>query len=52
MEIQKENSTNTPMTAMQSAQNAFAGEAERLGLENEQDIVDLIKEFRREVAEE
>ena len=43
---------NAAMVSLKSAQEAFAGEAERLGLQNEQDVVDLVKEVRREVAEE
>ena len=39
---------NSSMEALQKAQAAFAGEAERVGLENEQDVVDMISELRRE----
>ncbi len=39
---------NSSMEALRKAQAAFAGEAERLGLKNEQDVVDLISELRRE----
>jgi len=42
---------NAAMIALKNAQNAFAGEAERLGLETEQDVVDLVKDVRREVWE-
>ena len=43
---------NASMIALKNAQNAFLGEAERLGLKTEQDVVDLVKEVRREVWEE
>ena len=36
------------MEALQKAQAAFAGEADRLGLQNEQDVADMISELRRE----
>lgn len=39
---------NSSMEALRKAQTAFAGEAERLGLKDEQDVVDLISEVRRE----
>ena len=40
---------NTAMLALRNTQNSFTGEAERLDLETEQDVVDLVKEVRREV---
>jgi hypothetical protein len=43
---------NAAMIALKNAQDAFAGEAERLGLKTEQDVVDLVKEVRRKVWEE
>ncbi len=43
---------NATMVALKNAQDAFAGEAERLGLKTEQDVVDLVKEVRREVWDE
>lgn len=43
---------NAAMIALKNAQEAFAGEAERLGLETEQDVVDLVKEVRSEAKEE
>ncbi len=43
---------NASMIALKNAQDAFAGEAERLGLKTEQDIVGLVKEVRREIWEE
>jgi hypothetical protein len=36
------------ITALKDVQDAFRGEAERLGLKDEQDVVDMIKEVRRE----
>lgn len=43
---------NSAMMALQKVQDAFDGEAERLGLETEQDVVDLVKEVRREIHAE
>ena len=43
---------NAAMIALKTAQDAFTGEAERLNLKTEQDIVDLVKDVRREVWEE
>ena len=43
---------NAAMIALKTAQGAFSGEAERLGVKTEQDVVDLVKEVRREVWEE
>ena len=42
---------NSSMNALQRAQAAFAGEAERLGLKDEQDVADLVSELRRERME-
>lgn len=42
---------NSSMDALRRAQNAFAGEAERLGLKDEQDVVNLASELRRERME-
>jgi AbrB family looped-hinge helix DNA binding protein len=39
---------NASMIALKNAQDAFAGEAERHGLKNEQDVANLVKEVRRE----
>lgn len=39
---------NSSMDALRRAQNAFAGEAERLGLKNEQDVADMVSQLRRE----
>lgn len=43
---------NAAMIALKNAQDSFIGEAERLGLKNEQDVVDMVKEVRREIKEE
>jgi AbrB family looped-hinge helix DNA binding protein len=43
---------NAAMVALKEVQEAFAGEAERLGLRDEQDVVDMVKEIRREMWEE
>ena len=43
---------NAAMVALKNTQAAFAGEAERLGLKTEQDVVDLVKKVRREKREE
>lgn len=42
---------NSSMDALRKAQAAFAGEAERLGLKDEEDVAALIAELRRERAE-
>ena len=42
---------NSSMDALRKAQAAFAGEAERLGLKDEQDVADLVSELRRERRE-
>ena len=42
---------NSSMDALRKAQTAFAGEAERLGLRDEQDVADLVSELRRERME-
>ena len=42
---------NSSMEALRRAQAAFAGEAERLGLADEQDVADLVAELRRERME-
>lgn len=39
---------NSSMEALRNVQTAFAGEADRLGLKDEQDVVDLIADLRRE----
>ena len=43
---------NSSIEAWREAQAAFSGEATRLGLKNEQDVVDMVKEIRRERWEE
>lgn len=39
---------NSSMEALREAQAAFAGEADRLGLETEEDVMAMVKEIRRE----
>lgn len=39
---------NSAMLALEKIQDAFEGEAERLNLETEEDVVDLVKDFRKE----
>jgi len=36
------------MLALEELQKEFEGEAERLGLKTEDDVVNLIKDFRKE----
>ena len=43
---------NAAMLVLKKAQDSFVGEAERLGLKNEQDVVNLVKEVRSEILEE
>ncbi|ABI69272.1 AbrB/MazE/SpoVT family DNA-binding domain-containing protein [Syntrophomonas wolfei] len=43
---------NAAMLALREVQDAFKGEAERLGLKDEQDVVNLVKEVRKEIWEE
>jgi len=43
---------NAAMISLKNAQDAFSGEAERLGLKTEQDVVNLVKDVRRETWEE
>ncbi len=48
--IQKGNDViikNSAMIALENIQNEFDGEAERLGLETEDDVVEMIKEYRK-----
>lgn len=40
---------NSSMEALKEAQAAFAGEAERAGLRNEDDVVAMVKELRRPI---
>lgn len=39
---------NSAMLALEKIQDAFEGEAERLNLETEEDVVELVKDFRKE----
>jgi AbrB family looped-hinge helix DNA binding protein len=39
---------NSVKVALKDVQDAFRGEAERLGLKDEQDVVAMVKEVRRE----
>ena len=39
---------NSAMLALEKIQNEFEGEAERLNLQNEEDVVKLIKNYRKE----
>ena len=39
---------NAALVAITRAQEAFQGEAERLGLKDEQDVVDMVKEVRQQ----
>lgn len=39
---------NSSMDALHEAQKAFAGEADRLGLKNDDDVMTMIKELRKE----
>lgn len=41
---------NSSMDAFREAQRAFAGEAERVGLKNDDDVMAMIKELREESA--
>ena len=43
---------NAAMIALKNAQCDFDGEAERLGLKDEKDVVVMVKEVRQEVWEE
>ena len=43
---------NASVLALERVQQAFAGEAERLGLKTEQDVVDMVKEVRKEMNRE
>ena len=39
---------NSSMDALREAQRAFAGEAERVGVEDDDDVMAMIKELREE----
>jgi antitoxin PrlF len=43
---------NSSLIALREIQQAFSGEAERLGLKDESDVVALVKEVRKEMKEE
>ena len=43
---------NSSLLALENAQEAFSGEAERLGINSDQDIVDMVKKVRRELYQE
>lgn len=43
---------NPSVQALLELQKEFAGVADSLGIKTEQDVVDLVKEVRREIAEE
>lgn len=43
---------NSAMIALEKIQDAFDGEAERLSLETEEDVVEMIKEFRKKRKKE
>ncbi|MDR1166874.1 MAG: AbrB/MazE/SpoVT family DNA-binding domain-containing protein [Deltaproteobacteria bacterium] len=40
---------NAFMAVLKTLQNGFAGEAERLGLKTDDDVVAMVKEVRREI---
>lgn len=40
---------NSTMDALEKIQSEFEGEAKRAGLNNEQDVVDFVKQVRREM---
>jgi len=42
---------NSTKIALREVQDAFDGEAERVGLKTEEDVVDLVKQFRKEKLE-
>lgn len=43
---------NSAMLALTQIQTAFEGEAERLGLRTEEDVVNLVKNVRHEIKKE
>lgn len=42
---------NSTLMALKEAQEEFQGEAERIGLKNEQDVVEMIRQLRKESKE-
>ena len=49
---QEQDSVNSAVRAMEEIQEAFRGVAEELGIETEEDVVELVKEVRAERARE
>ena len=48
--VSKSKITQKPIALIiDNARKGFRGEAERLGLENEDDVVEMIKQFRKEI---
>ena len=45
------NTRGRAMLALEQVQNAFEGEAEQLDLKSEEDVVNLVKEVRKEQFE-
>ena len=43
---------NSSVIALREIQQAFSGEAERLGLKDDDDVVALVKEVRKEMRDE
>ena len=43
---------NSAMLALREIQDGFRGEAEKLNVKDEQDVVDLVKRIRKEIWEE
>ena len=43
---------NASMVALKSAQDSFVGETEHLGLKTDKDVVNMIKDVRKEIREE
>ena len=43
---------NSAMIALKKIQESFEGEADRLGIETEEDVVNLVKEVRKEAQAE
>lgn len=39
---------NSTLMALKEAQEAFQGEAERVGLRDEQDVADMVRQMRKE----
>lgn len=43
---------NSALVALKKAQDAFKGEAERTGVEDEQDVVNMVNEVRKDLSKE